>query len=266
MSDHLRLVIAASAVVLEALSVPVLRAQVPLAPDAVWMAEGSLRTTASHQTRPIYPPSLLPRRTQGVVVAVVLFDLDGRFERLRILESPDAAMSEAVETALHDWTAAPVQVVGEARRSRRQDKLTFYFRVANGRGQVLNPDEMNGNADVFAPYQQQNRSTRATSRPTPAIDANTISIPEIDEDQLRQMPPAARPLLLDVRNRDDFARDHRPGAINVPTDEVYVRARAELDVSKAVVVDCSQGEPSWCRMGARRLLERGFTQVTILIP
>ncbi len=50
------------------------------------------------------------------------------------------------------------------------------------------------------------------------------------------------PLVLDVRSRDEYAKGHIPGAINVPHDELAVRI-AELPSAKSreIVVHCQSG-------------------------
>lgn len=50
------------------------------------------------------------------------------------------------------------------------------------------------------------------------------------------------PLLLDVRTPEEYARDHVPGAVNIPHDQLASRV-SEIDVhrDREVVVYCERG-------------------------
>jgi rhodanese-related sulfurtransferase len=73
--------------------------------------------------------------------------------------------------------------------------------------------------------------------------------------------------ILDVRERDDFKRQHRPGAVNIPENELSIRAYIEVDRQRPVVIDCTYTETRVCQNAANRLL-RGpkIAKVFILIP
>ncbi len=58
-------------------------------------------------------------------------------------------------------------------------------------------------------------------------------------------------LILDVRGREAFARDHIPGALNVPLDELHKR-HGELPQGKTII--CCSGGPE-CPKAARAALE-----------
>ena len=45
--------------------------------------------------------------------------------------------------------------------------------------------------------------------------------------------------LVDVLGREEFARSHLPGAINIPLREIDSQARARLQTSVPVVVYCN---------------------------
>jgi rhodanese-related sulfurtransferase len=76
---------------------------------------------------------------------------------------------------------------------------------------------------------------------------------EIGEAELATLANA-RPIMLDVRERADFRRGHRAGAVNIPADELNVRGWIEIDRSRPVVIDCSQTETPRCQIAARRLI------------
>jgi rhodanese-related sulfurtransferase len=73
-------------------------------------------------------------------------------------------------------------------------------------------------------------------------------------------------VVLDIRERDRFAQGHIPSALNIPSDEVEVRAEEELSKSDLIVVsDCmcdgTNGE-SLIRRG--NLIRLGFSNVEVL--
>lgn len=89
---------------------------------------------------------------------------------------------------------------------------------------------------------------------------------EIDDGTLTRLLPERATVLLHIRERDAFAAGARSRAINIPFDEVEVRAGAELPRTSRIIVDCSQEETSKCRFAGEELASRGFTQVSIFIP
>jgi len=94
---------------------------------------------------------------------------------------------------------------------------------------------------------------------------NTDYAPEIDDRQLTELSAASSVQLLDVRERRLFAEFHRPGAMNIPADEISSRAPVELASSDPVVVACSPGGMSVCRSVGRALRRLSF-DVRLLRP
>jgi hypothetical protein len=107
-------------------------------------SEWGLRTAATMAPKPEYPAASLTTRVAGVVVASVRFELDGKLSTLEILEAPDPHTAAAVRNALARWVVPPTQVLGRETKSLIRGKLTFYFQVRDGKGVVLDPDEMPG--------------------------------------------------------------------------------------------------------------------------
>jgi hypothetical protein len=68
-----------------------------------------------------------------------LADYHGRVTQVRVLEAPDAAIREAVESTVRRWTFASVQPDGAIKATRIQGKLTFYFHIRDGAAAVENP-------------------------------------------------------------------------------------------------------------------------------
>ena len=71
--------------------------------------------------------------------------------------------------------------------------------------------------------------------------------------------------ILDVRPREEVKAGRRRDVINIPADELEVRARAELSDSSPVAIDCRQYIASRCR-GAAEVLKEGGFDVTVVMP
>jgi len=64
--------------------------------------------------------------------------------------------------------------------------------------------------------------------------------------------------LVDVRYRDEFAKGHMPGAVNIPLNELAERLH-EIPHHPAVVVVCATGGCS--HKAAELLAENGYSEV-----
>jgi TonB family protein len=123
------------------------RSAEPLDPSALvsTTSESGLRAAVRLKVAPVYPPRSLAQGTEGVVVVEVVVGTNSKAESVRVLEAPDAEMGAAVRAALPLWEFFPVvedgSMVGQT-RVRLRGKLTFYFRIHGGAGQVLDPAEM----------------------------------------------------------------------------------------------------------------------------
>jgi rhodanese-related sulfurtransferase len=231
-------------------------------PRAVSMLEGSLRQAVATRVMPEYPAASLARRSEGVVVVRVRAGLDNRMERVDIVQSPDPDIAAAVRAAVTQWTVARRSETGGPVGNAAESRLTFYFQIRNGMGVVLNPDEMPGNESVFPPPV---RTAARMGGPPTALRGPVAAAEEVDETALARSL-AGGAVLLDVRDREPFAASARPDAINIPLEELMVRAGAELSRQSAVVIDCSRTETFRCHAGADALRRRGFEQVSIYLP
>jgi glyoxylase-like metal-dependent hydrolase (beta-lactamase superfamily II)/rhodanese-related sulfurtransferase len=70
---------------------------------------------------------------------------------------------------------------------------------------------------------------------------------------------AANALLLDVREPEEYAHGHIPGAVNIPQAELATRLQ-ELPRDRAVLITCQAGYRS--RRAAQFLMQTGFERVT----
>lgn len=87
------------------------------------------------------------------------------------------------------------------------------------------------------------------------------AVAPIAADQLAERIAAGSPpVVLDVRSREEFARGHIPGAVNIPHDELAGRlAEIPGDPSQEIVVHCQSGRRAG--MAENVLREHGYTNV-----
>ena len=249
-------------------------ASVSLPGQGVNAGELGLRRAATSAPKPVFPEGALRRKISGVAVVAVRTAPDGQVNSVTVLESPDAEIGEAVRTAVEKWRFAPAQVTGRSEVLGRRGKLTFYFRIRNGTGVVLAPEELPDGERPPVPTPRPAPSSPPPAGPPPAPPAvrsmqagSPGAAPEIGEAEFKRMLGAApKPLVLDPREREEFARDHRPGAINLPYDEIEMRARAELPRDRDIIIDCALGIAFPCQVAGARLLSLGFTRVKVFIP
>ncbi|MGA2261269.1 MAG: energy transducer TonB [Acidobacteriota bacterium] len=231
--------------------------------DTLSTSEAGLRRMAQYAPKPAYPSASIEKKKSGVAVASVLTGVDGNVETVVVLEAPDDLIGSAVREAVMQWKFTPSRLGGpDGPKTRTYGKLTFYYRITNGAGQVLSPDEM--------PGAQPPASSRPSSADMkPGVVPSTVSvsagdpIPIIDSAEIDRLLAKSGPTVLDIRERDAFRLGHRKGAVNLPTDELSVRAPIELPMTKAVIIDCSQAEEGMCRIAGQILQRKGFSQVVI---
>lgn len=95
---------------------------------------------------------------------------------------------------------------------------------------------------------------------------NTDYAEEIREAEFAPLTEEKHPLLLDLRDRRSFGAGHRPRAVNIPRDELTIRAKADLTPSEHVVIDCVRMPASLCRAEARFLKQALRIRVSVLFP
>lgn len=238
------------------------------------MSEFTIRRVATSKPMPVYPAESVARKRSGVAVAAITSEAHGRVTTVTVLEAPDDAIGAAVRDALLKWEIPPTTVAGRPEPYGVRGKVTFYFQLAGGRGRVANAEDLPGGPKpepVGGPPATPpgtGAGGAANTRAAPAIVQHEAPADlEIGERALRQLLATARPIVLDIRERDEFKRGHREGAINIPRDELAVRSWIELDRTRPVVIDCSQIDTPLCRQAANTLI-RGpkIARVLIFLP
>lgn len=240
------------------------------AAQGVNMGEWGLRRSATAAPMPEYPRPALESNVAGVVVAEVLFGVDGSLQKIEILEAPDAHTAAAVREAVGRWTVPGAQVMGREEKSPVRGKLTFYFQVRDGKGVVLDPDQMPGGPPRPTP---RPKPSSPPAGPTPGGPpaappvtssghahgaAKTITVEEFKKQPLDAV-------VVDVGDRAAFKRGHWPGAVNIPADEMGIRGGIELPRTKTIVIDCTQEQKFYCDVAASRLAEQKFPNVVLLV-
>jgi len=237
---------------------------------AARLGEWGLRQHATTAPMPEYPPDALKQKVSGVVVAAVRFGSDGR-SNVEILESPNPQMGDAVRYAVSRWTVPGMDIRGQQQAYAVQGKLTFYFQIRNGKGRVLDPDQMpggrprpvqrsgvpvssSGQPDLWTPQTKPPASVHGSHGET----LKTITVEAFRKQQEQHV-------VLDFGERHAFKRGHWPGAFNIPLDELAVRGGPELPREKLIAIDCTQEDMQMCRLAGGRLVEQQFAKVVLLV-
>jgi sulfur-carrier protein adenylyltransferase/sulfurtransferase len=88
-------------------------------------------------------------------------------------------------------------------------------------------------------------------------------IDEVDASRARELIDSGEPLVLDVREQDEWDEGHVPGAIHIPRGNLESRIeRAEPDRARSILVYCAAGNRS--AFAAKTLEELGYEDVVSL--
>jgi rhodanese-related sulfurtransferase len=101
-------------------------------------------------------------------------------------------------------------------------------------------------------------SVVARSSASDEASIRPVSIPELCTRILTGRPP----VFVDVREPEEYAEEHLPGALHMPVREMSERARAEIRGDELVVPYCLKDFRGFD--GARRLTELGFADVRVM--
>ena len=223
----------------------------------VRLSQEGFRRAAATTPLPEYPAASIRRNAIGVAVAAVTFGDDGRTRKVQVLQSPNDDIARAVEAAVQRWTWTPIRVADRTETYGAEGKLVFYFQLEGGKARVIEPELPS------APK----RSPSGADRPPPAVHGggHGSNATEVTEADLKARVGAPEPTVIDIGDRDAFKRGHRPGAINIPEDELILRARMELDPKKTYVIDCTQEERLRCGIAHDALKDLGIIHVALLV-
>lgn len=215
------------------------------------IAGQNIRELATNKPMPRYPRRSVAEGASGVAVAEVLVDRDGSMERVRILQAPDASIARATEEALRQWVFTRVTPPTHREGLALWSKLIFYFEIENGVGRVRIPEHV----------ERGRRRQGFTTVSTQTFEE--ISEPALTE--LLRHEASDDLIVLDIRERHEFANRHREDAVNIPANEVAARAPREFSPSSHVVVECISDLEPVCEWVAEELANSGFAKVSLLV-
>lgn len=89
--------------------------------------------------------------------------------------------------------------------------------------------------------------------------------PNLGSSDILELQRRDAAVLLDVRERSDFAIEHHRDAVNIPLEELPTRIPFELDAEVRTIVDCSRlTRASLCQNALDRLAEHDFRDIAAL--
>ena len=221
------------------------RAPITPRPDSLpgTTSQAAIEYAALDKPFPRYPALSLENGASGVAVASIVVGLDGRMERVDVLEAPDADIAEALQDALERWVL-PVHPSGPLRTAAT---MVFYFLIEAGEGRVVSGLSL------------------AAERTGGGRSVAGERLRRIDEVELESLLETGA-VVVDPRVRDLYARGHRDGAINLPLRELQSRAAVELPPAQVVVVDCYRGLEGMCDIAGQILLRLvGVPDVVVFV-
>lgn len=93
------------------------------------------RKIAENFPLPEYPEEAEPGSSAGRVFVAVEFGTDGKFSKMKVHESPDPQVTEAVKTALEKWKLRQL-FDGGGQPIKTRTALRFHFVFEDGKGRV----------------------------------------------------------------------------------------------------------------------------------
>jgi rhodanese-related sulfurtransferase len=84
--------------------------------------------------------------------------------------------------------------------------------------------------------------------------------PQVDVEAVLTAPPDRRPILVDVRTAQEYARGHLPGAVNLPVDDLRSRL-GELPRDREIAVYCQVGQRGY--LATRILRQAGLSAANL---
>ncbi len=112
---------------------------------------------------------------------------------------------------------------------------------------------------------EQGHLLRRLADPTsPPLD-NSQQVREINSQRAQELISTTSAQMLDVRSRTLHKRDNVGRGINIPAEEIAVRAPIELNRAVPVLVDCRPEGAGACRSTGWSLLDLGFREVFVVL-
>lgn len=118
-------------------------------------------------------------------------------------------------------------------------------------------------ANKLTEAEQDRVLARLADPASPALN-NAVAAREVSETDFDRVVAGQRPIVLDLRDRDSFQRASRRGALNIPLDELAMRAQFELANRTPIAIDCDGVPIQACRQAAMLLTDNGGRSVWLL--
>jgi outer membrane biosynthesis protein TonB len=104
-------------------------------PDRQCVKEFAARHQAENMVLPDYPADAEPVGLQGLVLATVLFDQEGKMAKVRVDQTPGPQFAGAITRALEQWKLKILYNAG-GEPIETQTGVRFHFIFENGKGRV----------------------------------------------------------------------------------------------------------------------------------
>ncbi|MGE5567430.1 MAG: energy transducer TonB [Rhodospirillales bacterium] len=129
---------------------------------AVKVAEATFRRIATRVVHPTYPQEAITARVTGVVVVDVCVAAGSdKATSIRVLTAPNAAIGEAVKTAVSQWRFGTFSLMSDPGKLHAfASTVVYYFIEREGQWLVLSPSESFYVGPKFALKQQSMTLTR----------------------------------------------------------------------------------------------------------
>ena len=92
------------------------------------------------------------------------------------------------------------------------------------------------------------------------MESGKLEAEQLAPEDAREVVATQRGQAVDLRDREEFAQGHIPGAVNIPEEELSERAD-ELSKDLPVIVVCADGDRSG--RAVAELRERGFEAASV---
>ena len=102
----------------------------------LFSSECGFRVNATRKVMPEFPEEALEAGAQGAVVLSLYHDAEGNAAKIKVVESPHRALTEAAVRAVKQWKWRPFRSGGIDRPVL--GKLSFKFAIEDGAGRVEN--------------------------------------------------------------------------------------------------------------------------------
>jgi rhodanese-related sulfurtransferase len=99
-----------------------------------------------------------------------------------------------------------------------------------------------------------------TGKTSISTDKRAVSLKEVETLRIKN-----KVVVLDIREREAYSREHLAGTVNIPIDELEARAVNELPPDSVVVIHCNCNDSQLKDLARTTLRSQGFEKLFVLI-